>query len=88
VPVINSKTVFTAKDRSFRVDIENPNPGQAGAQIHLQPMGRGASGKYYYHPESGTWIAEDGTVLSSKIANQVPQSAIDKAYQFLGVTPP
>jgi hypothetical protein len=76
------------KNGAFRIDIENPLPGQPGANIHLQPMGRGASGKYYYHPESGLWMSEDGTVLGSRMASQVPESAIDKAFQYLGIPRP
>ncbi|QKW13397.1 hypothetical protein HUT12_11790 [Verrucosispora sp. NA02020] len=88
VPVINSKTVHMDKNGRFRIDVENQNPGRPGANIHLQPMGRGASGKYYYHQSTGQWISESGEVLAPRIANQVPRSAISKAYQYLGITPP
>ncbi|QSB16681.1 hypothetical protein JQS43_10590 [Natronosporangium hydrolyticum] len=87
-PVINSKTVYTDRNGRFRIDVENQNPGQRGANIHLQPMGRGGSGKYYYHQSTGQWISESGEVLAPRIANQVPQSAINKAYRYLGITPP
>ncbi|MCX5009198.1 polymorphic toxin-type HINT domain-containing protein [Streptomyces sp. NBC_00638] len=88
-PVINSKTVYTSKDRSFRVDIENQNPGKPGAGIHLQFMGRGADPKkYYFDPANGNWRTESGEFLSSRTAKQVPQSAINKAYKFFGVDAP
>ncbi|RKT88528.1 Pretoxin HINT domain-containing protein [Saccharopolyspora antimicrobica] len=88
-PVINSKTVYTAKDRSFRVDIENQNPGQPGAGIHLQFMGRGADPKkYYYDPADGTWRTESGHTLSPRVVKQVPQRALDKAYQYFGMEAP
>ncbi|MFG3419142.1 polymorphic toxin-type HINT domain-containing protein [Micromonospora sp. NPDC048063] len=87
-PVINSKTVHLDKSGRFRIDVENQNPGRPGANIHLQPMGRGASGKYYYHQDTGKWISASGEVLAPRIAKQVPQSAINRAYQYLGITPP
>jgi Flp pilus assembly pilin Flp len=88
-PVINSKTVFTARDRSFRIDLENQNPGQPGAGIHLQFMGRGADPKkYYYNPTDGSWVTEDGTELPARLARKIPQSAINKAYQYLGLEAP
>ena len=88
-PVINSKTVFTAKDGSFRIDLENQNPGEPGAGIHIQFMGRGADpAKYYYNSANGSWMTENGDALSSRIANQIPQSAINKAYQYLGLQVP
>lgn len=86
--MINSKTVHLDKNGRFRIDVENQNPGRPGANIHLQPMGRGASGKYYYHQNTGQWITETGEVLAPRIAKQVPQSAISRAYQYLGITPP
>jgi len=86
-PVIPSKTVFN--NGKFRVDIENPAPGLPAAQIHIQFMGRGADpNKYYYNPANGTWITENGVVLAPRIANQVPQKAINKAYQFFGLNAP
>ncbi|WP_327030868.1 polymorphic toxin-type HINT domain-containing protein [Micromonospora sp. NBC_01740] len=87
-PVINSKTVHLDKNGRFRIDLENQNPGRPGANIHLQPMGRGASGKYYYHQETGKWISASGEELAPKLAKQVPQSAINRAYQYLRITPP
>ena len=88
-PVINSKTVYTVRDGSFRVDIENQNPGEPGAGIHLQFMGRGADpAKYYYDPVGGDWVTEDGSALSSKIARQVPQSVINKAFKYFGLDSP
>ncbi|WP_406862853.1 polymorphic toxin-type HINT domain-containing protein [Streptomyces sp. HUAS MG47] len=88
-PVINSKTVFKAKDNSFRIDIENQNPGKPGAGIHLQFMGRGADPtKYYYNPVDGSWVSENGAKLPAKVAKQVPQSAIKKAYQYFGMEAP
>jgi hypothetical protein len=88
-PVINSKTVFTSRDRSFRIDIENQNPGQPGAGIHLQFMGRGADpNKYYYNPVDGSWMTENGDMLSPRISRQVPQNAINKAYQYFGMEAP
>lgn len=84
-PTINSKTVFTSKDGSFRVDIENQNPGHPGAGIHVQFMGRGADqNKYYYNPSDNTWETEGGDRLSSRIARQIPASAIQKAYKYFG----
>ncbi|QHY97871.1 hypothetical protein SSPS47_22430 [Streptomyces sp. S4.7] len=88
-PVINSKTVYTSTDRSFRVDIENQNPGKPGAGIHVQFMGRGADPKkYYFDPADGKFRTEAGDVLSSKLAKKVPRSAIDKAYQYFGMSAP
>ncbi|MFF2328286.1 MULTISPECIES: Hint domain-containing protein [unclassified Streptomyces] len=88
-PTINSKTVFKAKDNSFRVDIENQSPGKPGAGIHLQFMGRGADPtKYYYNPTNGSWVSETGKQLSSKTARQVPRSAITKAYQYFDMEAP
>ncbi|WP_405795190.1 Hint domain-containing protein [Streptomyces sp. NBC_01506] len=88
-PVINSKTVYTSTDRSFRVDIENQNPGKPGAGIHVQFMGRGADPKkYYFDPADGKFRTEAGDVLSSKLAKKVPKSAIDKAYQYFGMSAP
>ncbi|WP_329138324.1 hypothetical protein OG552_30370 [Streptomyces sp. NBC_01476] len=87
--MINSKTVYTANDRSFRVDIENQNRGKPGAGIHLQFMGRGADpAKYYFDPASGKWQTESGDFLPSRVAKKVPQSAIDKAYKFFGMDAP
>ncbi|WP_242889822.1 RHS repeat-associated core domain-containing protein [Actinomadura litoris] len=89
LPVINSKTLFKANDNSFRVDLENQVPGQPGAGIHLQTMGRKADGrKYYYNPTSGDWVTQEGQKLSPKIARKVPQSAIRRGYQYLGLEPP
>ena len=87
-PAIQSKTVYNSG--KLRVDVENPTPGQPGtAQIHVQFMGRGADpGKYYFNPTNGTWVTEGGKVLSPKVAREVPQSAINKAYQYLGIEPP
>ncbi|MFD3519660.1 polymorphic toxin-type HINT domain-containing protein [Streptomyces sp. NPDC058653] len=88
-PVINSKTVYKSKDGTFRVDIENQNPGKPGAGIHVQFMGRGADPKkYYFDPADGKFRTETGEVLSSKLAKQVPRSAIDKAYQYFGMSAP
>lgn len=88
-PVINSKTVYTSTDRSFRVDIENQKPGKPGAGIHVQFMGRGADPKkYYFDPADGKFRTEAGDVLSAKLAKKVPRSAIDKAYQYFGMSAP
>jgi hypothetical protein len=40
--------------------------------------------RYYYNPSNGTWLSEQGQVLSPRTAQQIPQSAIDKANQYLG----
>ncbi|GIF06913.1 hypothetical protein [Actinoplanes siamensis] len=87
-PKVYSQTVHMDKNGRFRIDVENQNPGKLGAKIHLQPMGWGASGKYYYHQDAGKWISEGGEELAPKIARQVPQSALNKAYQYLGITRP
>jgi hypothetical protein len=86
-PQIMSRTVYN--NGTIRVDVENPAPGREGAaNIHVQFMGRGADPvKYYYNASDGTWVSETGQVLSSRVAGQIPQSAIDKAYQYLGTTP-
>ncbi|MFI6789792.1 hypothetical protein ACIBG4_20960 [Nonomuraea sp. NPDC050383] len=87
--MINSKTVYTANNRSFRVDIENQNPGQPGAGIHLQFMGRSADAKkYYFDPADKQWRTEAGDILPSQIAKKVPQSAIRKACQYFGMEAP
>ncbi|MFF2954939.1 Hint domain-containing protein [Kitasatospora sp. NPDC057965] len=86
MPVVNSKTIFKAKDNSFRVDIENQSPGKPGAAIHLQFMGRGADPrKYYYEPATGNWITENGEALSSRLAKQVSESSLNKAFKYLGL---
>lgn len=84
-PAFQSKTVYN--NGKFRIDVENPVPGRAGAaQFHIQFMGRGADPKkYYYNMGDGSWVTEDGTTLSAKIVKQVPQSAINKAKILLGV---
>ncbi|WP_456095351.1 polymorphic toxin-type HINT domain-containing protein [Parafrankia elaeagni] len=88
-PIINSKTIFTARERSFRVDIENQNPGHPGAAIHLQFMGRGSDAKkYYFNPSSRNWMTENSEILSSRIARQVPDSVIRKAFRYLGLDGP
>jgi RHS repeat-associated protein len=86
-PRITSQTVWTDTNRTMRVDVENPSPGKPGAAgIHAQFMGRGADPtKYYYKPSDGTWVSEAGLVLSPRIAGQIPQSAINRAYQVLGI---
>ena len=49
-------------------------------------MGNGADPKkYYYNGSNGTWVTEDGIVLSKKQARKIPQSAINKALTFLGI---
>jgi hypothetical protein len=82
-----SQTVFN--NGTLRVDVENPVPGRPGASnIHVQFMGRGADPiKYYYNASDGTWVSESGTVLPSRVASQIPQSAINRAFQYLGITP-
>jgi len=51
-------------------------------------MGRGADPtKYYYNPSNGTWVSGAGDVLASRTAAQIPQSAINRAFQYLGITP-
>ncbi|RAY13441.1 hypothetical protein DPM19_20485 [Actinomadura craniellae] len=84
-PAFTSKTVYN--NGKLRIDVENPVPGKDGAaQIHVQFMGRGADPtKYYYNPSDGTWVSETGTVLSGRIARQIPQSAITKALNLLGL---
>lgn len=88
-PPINSKTLFTNTNRTMRVDLENQNPGQPGAGIHVQFMGRGADpNKYYYDPTNENWVTESGDQLSPRIARQIPQSVITRAYQYLGLEAP
>lgn len=86
-PQFTSRTVWTNGGRTMRVDVENPRPGQPGAAgIHVQFRGRGADpAKYYYNPSNGMWVSEQGAVLSPRIAQQIPQSAIVRANQYLGI---
>jgi hypothetical protein len=71
----------------WRVDIENPNPGTGAANMHFQMGGTGST-KYYYNWETGQWITEDGTVLSSRIAAQIPGSVVNRALQYFGLELP
>ena len=76
-------------DKYLHVDVENPNPGQPGAQIHVQFEGRGADQtKYYYDAVNGGWVSEKGNYLSQRQAALIPPSLIAKAFQFLGLMPP
>jgi hypothetical protein len=87
-PKKTSHTVWKTNDESIRVDVENPSPGEAGtAAFHVQFKGRGADpGKYYYNPSDGTWVREDGVVLSKKVAKQIPREAVNKALRFMGIS--
>ncbi|WP_322749067.1 MULTISPECIES: Hint domain-containing protein [unclassified Frankia] len=89
-PVVNSKTVGYGPNRSWRIDVENQNPGTPSAGIHLQLMGRGATkaDKYYLNPSTGEWISKSGKMLSEGTIKQIPQNYIDKAYQYLGIVRP
>ncbi len=65
-----------------------------GAHVILERFGSSNSGrgadpnKYYFRPADSMWVTEDGGILSQRIARQVPQSAIEKAYQYLGLVKP
>jgi len=86
-PQVPSQTVWTSRDLGIRVDVENPVPGAPGAaNVHVQFTGRGADPtKYYFDPNTGTWVSETGAVLSPRVAQQIPPSAIVKAFQYLGI---
>ena len=87
-PTIHSKTIDSgpAKGKQeWRVDIENQG-GNAG--IHVQFSGpRADETKYYYRPSDGAWVSVTGQVLSTKLASLIPESALLKAFYYLGITP-
>ena len=89
-PNVQSQTVWKNNDTSVRVDVENPNPGSPGsAAFHVQFKGRGAdTTKYYYNASDGTWVSEAGAVLSKKESKRIPQEAVNKAMQYLGIVTP
>lgn len=56
-----------AKEYSFRLDVENPNPGKVAGNIHVQVGGSGST-KYYWR---------GGTTFTSDKFEQLPKAARD-----------
>lgn len=73
-----SKTVLDEGD--FRIDVENPKPGERAGQIHYQTGGQ----KLFYDPESGRFVGASRTLNRQLLSNPKVQSAIAKALKYLG----
>ena len=85
-----SKTIM--QKGNWRIDIENTNPGERPASLHLQLTGD--SNKYFFNPTNNYFYTRDaGTgmfipVSASKnrnfLNNSETLSAIKKALHYLG----
>lgn len=74
-----SKTVWNKGQ--YRIDVENPNPGQRAGQIHFQDQASGA--KYLYDPTRKEFVGAPNSV-NRMLDDPEIQTAINKAMRFLG----
>ncbi len=81
----------------FRIDIENPNPGQRPGQTHVQFSNR-ADDKYIYNPSTRTFNSMGDNqplsgsrlgLLQTRSGTWTPevQRAIDRGREYLGLEP-
>ncbi|WP_078851930.1 putative T7SS-secreted protein [Streptomyces sp. NRRL B-3229] len=82
---VTSKTMWN--HGQYRIDVENPNPGQRAGQMHFQDQANLAA-KYQYNFETGKF---DGLPRSiEKEVGKIPgfKAGIDKGLRMLGETRP
>jgi filamentous hemagglutinin len=73
-----SKTV--GKGQGWRVDVENPNPGQRAGQIHYQS----GNTKLLYDPKTNTFINASKSQNRQLLSDRQVQRAIKKGMKMLG----
>jgi hypothetical protein len=73
-----STTVGNGK--GWRVDVENPNPGQRPGQIHYQAGDK----KYLYNPNSNSFVGASKTENRRLLSDPQVQRAIKKGLKVLG----
>jgi hypothetical protein len=77
---VASKTLFQSSD--YRIDVENPNPGQRPGQLHLQDNN---GNKYLYDFATGRFEGLPNSVAKNLYSIRGVQSAIIKGARYLGV---
>ena len=73
-----SKTLYESE--GFRIDVENPNPGQRPGQIHYQT----GDTKYLYDPVTKTFLGASKTLNKRLMSDPNVLQAIEKAMKMLG----
>ena len=68
------------KGQGYRIDVENPNPGQRPGQIHYQSGDK----KYLYDPNTKSFVGASKSENKRIINDPIVQRAIDKALKLLG----
>nr|WP_248296567.1 hypothetical protein [Streptomyces sp. S1D4-11] len=80
-PQITSKTLWN--QGPYRIDVENPNPGQRPGQLHFQDQ-TNKSAKYQYNFETGQFDGLPRSVLKAVGNNPGFIAAIRKGLAALG----
>jgi len=84
-PVFGEKGTQTTsttvgKGKGWRIDVENPNPGQRPGQVHYQS----GNTKYLYSPTTKSFIGASKSENKRLLSNPEIQKAIEKGLQVLG----
>jgi len=76
-----SKTLWTRGQ--YRIDVENPNPGQRPGQLHVQDQSNGA--KYLYNFDTGEFEGMPQKLRKEAAKMQGFNEAIAKGARYLGI---
>ncbi|MFF1636581.1 DUF6531 domain-containing protein [Streptomyces sp. NPDC058246] len=78
---VTSKTLWN--HGPYRIDVENPNPGQRAGQLHFQDQSN-PTAKYQYNFDTGKFEGLPRSVEREVSKNQGFQAGIRKGLRFLG----
>ncbi|UWM49421.1 DUF6531 domain-containing protein [Streptomyces carpaticus] len=67
----------------YRIDVENPNPGQRPGQLHFQDQSN-KDAKYQYNFENGTFEGLPRSIEREVSGDRGFQNGIDKGLRYLG----
>ena len=70
------------RGEGWRIDVENPNPGERPGQLHFQDY---SGNKYQYDFESGAFDGMPGRLAKASMNNPLVQRAIARGLQYLGM---